>query len=561
MKRLLVSGFLAAALQLLLAAAPAHAAITCSYSSPNVTLNFGTNSNGFNATIVRNGMAIYVNGAPCGAATVSNTNKITVNGDLGRQNLTIDLSGGAFEPSLSNPSGEITFALLLGPGTDSLAVNGSSGDDTITVGASGLNLDNDGHANVTGLGSVEQVSMSGNDGADTLSAAGGLGTGSTWLLRVSLTGGLGNDTITGGAGPDNLYGSEDNDTITGGDGNDYLNGGTGADTIHGGAGSDTIDGGLGPDTITGDEGNDSFYAESTTDRNDVVSGGDGRDSMSYYGRSCNLTITLDGSANDGCSGENDNLNPDIEDVSGGKGNDTITGDAADNTLNGYGGSDTVNGLGGNDYIVGGYPYIDASGADTLDGGDGNDNVYGYNGADHLNGGAGDDQLSGGQGNDIVDAGAGNDNVYSEDTPDGTDTYTGGLGQDYITYYGRSCNLTITLDGTANDGCSGENDNVKSDFESVGGGNGDDHITGSAADNVIYGEAGADVLNGKDGVDSIYAGDGADTVIGGDGEDSMYGENGNDSFQAQDGGTDYVDGGADTDTVTNKDSFDTIVNVP
>jgi len=59
--------------------------------------------------------------------------------------------------------------------------------------------------------------------------------------RVSITTGLGADSITGGTL---------NDTISTGAGADSLTGGTGDDALTGGAAADTINGGTGTDSIT-----------------------------------------------------------------------------------------------------------------------------------------------------------------------------------------------------------------------------------------------------------------------------------------------------------------------
>lgn len=68
-------------------------------------------------------------------------------------------------------------------------------------------------------------------------------------------------------------------------------------------------------------------------------------------------------------------NTDIENATGGSGNDTITGNALDNTLLGNAGNDKLTGNAGND---------------TLDGGLGNDKLIGGAGSDTLTGGAGND---------------------------------------------------------------------------------------------------------------------------------------------------------------------------
>src|SRR5207247_1332933 len=108
-----------------------------------------------------------------------------------------------------------------------------------------------------------------------------------------------------------------------------------------------------------------------------------------------VAVLLDGVANDGEAGESDNLMADVENVTGGSGDDILSGDA---------------------------------GANVLDGGLGNDTLEGGPGAD---------------------------------------TLIGGSGTDTVSYASRSNPVTVTLDGAANDGEVGENDNVQA--ENVVGG--------------------------------------------------------------------------------------------
>ena len=257
---------------------------------------------------------------------------------------------------------------------------------------------------------------------------------------------------------------------------------------------------------------------------DDMSGGAGIDTVTYASRSNAVNVTLDGNPNDGESGESDNVANDVEVIIGGAGNDTLdaTGDNSSVTLEGGGGNDQLNGGNagdslsggsGNDTMVGnggGDTYDGGTGTDTadyslqssnlqisldgvandgpvgsatdnvlgnveiIDGGTGDDTIdasavstsvtlLGNSGDDTLIGGSGADSISGGTGNDSVDGGLGGDDL------------SGGTGIDTLTYSDRSTNLDITLDGVANDGAGGENDNVHGDFEEIIGGTGNDTI--------------------------------------------------------------------------------------
>ena len=113
-------------------------------------------------------------------------------------------------------------------------------------------------------------------------------------------------------------------------------------------------------------------------------------------------------------------------------------------------------------------------------------------------------------------------------------------------------LSITLDDKPNDGriSIGEKDNVRSDVETVLGGNGKDEIRGSAATNQLTGNGEDDYIRtgwtdrggpasstggddtvdggGQDFVDA-YRIDGKQALRGNDGNDTVRGGNGNDVF--------------------------------
>ena len=62
--------------------------------------------------------------------------------------------------------------------------------------------------------------------------------------------------------------------------------------------------------------------------------GTGADSVSYSGRSGNVTVTLGGGADDGEAGEGDDVGTDAEQADGGNGNDVLVANNLGNTLNG-----------------------------------------------------------------------------------------------------------------------------------------------------------------------------------------------------------------------------------
>jgi Ca2+-binding RTX toxin-like protein len=235
--------------------------------------------------------------------------------------------------------------------------------------------------------------------------------------------------------PARLFGEGGNDKLTGGGGDDIVDGGGGADTLAGGPGRDTAD---------------------------------------YSARTAAVGVSLNGSADDGEGGENDNVGADIENLVGGSADDQLAGNDGDNALLGNSGNDILGGGGGND---------------------------------QLDGGAGDDTLAGGT---------------------GSDSLAGGDGADTASYAEAGAAVRVVLDGKPGDGASGENDSV--DTESVTGSPGDDVLIGNGGVNALTGGAGNDRILGGDSADALDGGAGddilqsldgqKDTVACGDGEDGV-----------------------------------------
>ena len=184
-------------------------------------------------------------------------------------------------------------------------------------------------------------------------------------------------------------------------------------------------------------------------------------------------------------------------------------------------------------------------------------ISGEDGADYLRSARGKDTLKGGNGNDLLRSGAGIDTLFGEadddtlDGSDGADVMDCGGGNDKVQYQGRTSALNVTLDDTANDGASGENDKVGASCENVEVWNGADKVVGSASANKLYGNAGNDTLKGGGGSDRLYGGDGKDSLFGEAGNDQLNGDAGDDTIDGG-SGTDTVYGGAGNDTINAKD---------
>ena len=167
----------------------------------------------------------------------------------------------------------------LGPVNGGDSVAGQAGDD-ILIGADGNTFCTFGaNGTDTGPGST----LSGRDGADTVSYAGGI----KGAVEVSLDG-VANDGLPGrndlvGTDVEHIIGSVLDDVLTG-DGRDNF--------IVAGAGDDIVDGGGGAD---------------------VLLGGDGTDVLDYSARSAPVVVDLDGAPrDDGAAGEGDSVGPDVE---------------------------------------------------------------------------------------------------------------------------------------------------------------------------------------------------------------------------------------------------------
>lgn len=573
-----------------LARAPASWGVTgCAFSPPTVSVTLDAGDDGVLIVVPPGDIQLDPDpGDPidCGAATQANTSSIEVNGGTGDNTFTVDLA--------ALPGKEWTVDLV--GGTDAVIVNGTGAADTVAVGGDGDMTLPGGSLSAS---NVESATVNGLGGNDTLTGAAGPGGPAT--IPLTLNGGDGNDLLTGGNGADTLSGENDNDT---------LNGGAGTDTENGGAGDDVFQQGPAPN------GGDS------------MNGGAGTDTADYSQRTSSVNVTVGVGADDGASGEGDNVAGDVENVKGGSANDSLTGNAGANRLEGGGGNDVLLGGDGNDVLDGG-PGSDtengqggddtyfqgpaANGNDTLSVGDatgtdpegslgdlvdysqrstavtvtvgsladdgqpgegdnvggdvervatglgddlvvgdndpmtltgnaGNDRLTGGNGADTLQGGPGDDILAGGLGNDKEFGGDGNDSFNEGPVPNGADDLNGEAGTDRADYSARTSDVTLRLDGSANDGASGEGDNVKLDVENATGGSGNDTVIGSSLPNVLAGGFGNDTMDGGFGNDLLDGGFGNDTLVGGDSDDTFLEGSGPNGADAITGGTgvDLVD---------------------
>lgn len=465
---------------------------------------------------------LFVDGRPCGAASVSNVEVILVRGGDGDQAVIVDLSAGPLAPGRSDePVGrpEIEIRVDLGEGRDGVRVVGGGGVDRFAAAGEGIHLDRDeeeADIDVT-LAEVEDVVLVGGGGDDELSVE---PDGPAVRLEGSagadvLAGGPGDDVLLGGDGDDVLVASAGTDRFLGGDGDDLadfssavraleadlvegristaegehaieeiegVRAGAGDDRLRGNAEDNLLEGGQGADVLLGGQGDDTF------------DGGPGADRVDFTRASGPIMADLEAGL---AEGEGSDTLAEIERITGGSGDDELAGDGDRNVLEGGSGDDLLGGGGGADRLAGG------PGDDRITGGADGDTILGDEGADVLVGGPGDDRLAGGA---------------------GADRLTGSAGTDLADFAGERAGVAVDLGaGTARD-ATGDIDLLEG-IEDVRGGPGDDALTGGDLPNRLEGGPGSDILAGGGADDVLVGGPGDDELQGGPGDDTLDGADG------------------------------------
>ena len=381
-----------------------------------------------------------------------------------------NVTGSAFDDTITGDAND--NVLDGGAGNDT--IDGGTGNDTL-IGGAGDDI-------LTGGAGNNTVSYRTTNSTSTAPLGAGVAVPGVNGVIIDLSITTAQDTLNAGldtlTGIQNVVGSIFNDTLSGGTDAvavaNYIDGGDGADSISGGGGNDTIQGGGGDDTLNGGAGIDTIsYANALTQV--VVN-------LSTAAISGGVLGPVAAARSAGGAGIDTITN--IENVTGGSGNDIIWGSAAANALVGGLGDDNLTGDAGNDTLSGGV------GNDTLSGGAGNDTLTGDAGNDVFTDGAGTNTMTGGLGNDSYTVGAGDTVV--ELANEGEDTVFTAL---------ASYTLTPNVENL------------------VYTGTGNFAGTGNALANRVTGGAGNDTLSGGDGDDTLIGGAGNDSLIGGAGQDT------------------------------------------
>lgn len=245
--------------------------------------------------------------------------------------------------------------------TANLFIATGNDDDNVAINLPARPLS--GVASTSVYGGPDDDILVGHPGTDTLEGDARLGNGNTYVPSPT-TGGPqdGADRLFGGAGPD---------TLRGNGGRDYLNAApfsaeeTTPNTLDGGADRDYFDAGstLGPDRFIGGSGDDAPITEDaagtvlgfttflTNNERTQVWGGD---TVSYGTRTyatagtAGVIADLDGVRDDGATGENDQIDADVEALVGTIRDDRLSGSGAANRIEGKLGTDTLSGGNGAD---------------------------------------------------------------------------------------------------------------------------------------------------------------------------------------------------------------------
>src|SRR5262245_50559029 len=357
---------------------------------------------------------------------------------------------------------------------DTVIVDGTKGADVIDVVGAG--------SSVSVLGLAARTNVTSSEAANDSLVIKGLG-GDDSITATTLPADVIKLTIDGGVGDDTILGSQGDDLLLGGDGNDFVFGDNGNDRAELGAGNDVFqwNPGDGNDTVEGQGGTDTMlFFGANIDEEVNISANGGR--VLFSRDIANVTMDLNqvehidfralGGADKIVVGDLSGtdvtkVDIDLRGPNGGgdgaadtvtvTGTNTaagdhiiVTGDAGGVSVHGLPATVnifspeqandrlTVNGLDGDDVINA--SSLEADGIQlTMNGG---------RGADLFRGSQGDDLINGGDGDDVAFMGAGDD-TFVWNPGDDNDTVEGQDGFDTLLFNGA--NIAENIDLSANGG--------------------------------------------------------------------------------------------------------------
>ena len=365
------------------------------YTSVSYTLQLGQEIEVLSALSLTATTALTLIGNEFANTITGNAGANTIRGGLGRDR--IDGRGGIDTADYSDKTASVSVTLNGGSAV-SVLVGGVAEDtllnvENVTGGAGSDRLVGDGLNNIL-LGMAGNDTLCGGLGRDRLDGGAGLDLAyyseRTTGISVTLKGGSAASVLVGGVAEDTLLnvegliGGSGADTLTGDALDNLFLGNLGADRIDGGAGFDTayysertaaisvvlkgasatsvfvggvaedtllnvegVVGGAGDDVLTGDGLANAFRGGLGQDR---IDGGAGLDTADYRDKAVAVSVTLAGSkaATVFVGGVAEDTLLNVENVTGGTGDDVLKGDGLANVLSGGAGADTLQGMAGND---------------------------------------------------------------------------------------------------------------------------------------------------------------------------------------------------------------------
>jgi Ca2+-binding RTX toxin-like protein len=264
----------------------------------------------------------------------------------------------------------LDVTVLAGAGNDTFNVGNTANTLDALLGA----LDVDGQGGTDVLNLLDQGASAARSytlTSTTVRRTGAATTGHDNVESVVVQAGSGNDTITTSSTSGDALA-----TVNAGAGNDTFVGPSGANTWSlTGGNAGTLNGTVhftATENLSGGSSADTFVLSVGQGVTGTINGQGGTDVLSYAAFIAAVTVNL---ATGSAPGAGNVSN--VENVTGGAGNDLLRGNGLDNVLVGGG---------GNDLLLGG------AGDDSLDGGSGRDVLIGGVGSDRLEGGQDDDLL-------------------------------------------------------------------------------------------------------------------------------------------------------------------------
>jgi Ca2+-binding RTX toxin-like protein len=540
------------------AAAPAAQAESCLYDAGTKAVTAAVAS-GSHATLVVSGGQLLFGAvpAPCGAATTTNTNSISIAGEAGsNETLILDHRGGFFGPGAAIESNlpEIEIATALGDSTDRVVVYGTEGPDHMAAGQNGFATSADGDVDITFSPSAFSLEVHLLGADDYFNGRGESGAGLHFLGPIVLTGGEGSESLLRGSSePDSIEGGPGNDELRGQEGNDILDGGPGNDILAGGSENDQLIGGPGIDDILGSDGADLIFAHD--DEPDFrVNGGPGFDtarvdvldpqpvateivirpseSCEYDGVTHALALTMTPASTATLIVVGDAIW--FGEVPAPCGSATTTNTDSISIEGAVGTSETlILDQRGGFFGPGATPEFNTPEIEiTTELGDTSDRVIVYGTEER-------DYMAAGQ------------SGMATSTDGDTD----------ITFLPSTFNLEIHLLGGDDHfdgrGTGGAGLKFQGPIVITGGEGDDDLLRGSIGNDTIDGGPGTDVLDAQEGDDILRAGAGDDTLGGGGGADSIEGGPGIDTMNGSDGDDTFLAADDEADaTISGGGGFDT-----